>query len=381
MAVVLLAACGGNVAVKQSSAATPSPLAQSPTLPTASGSPMPAPACAPPNRGFGVFAGSSQDAAGHYTIRIVGSDTRTAASYVAAAGGDEIPPPLHQASLPRFSLSDAAVYFPDGDEELRALCTDGRTAVVHTLPNMPGKSRAVFAVSPDDSRIAMAIFDWSVSPMSEHLYVEDLNGGSHHVDLNSSTSEYEWPIGWHAGNLVIAAGPFGGGSNPYGAGSYHVASASAATRLAVMGGPDCLVVGPLSAAGTACASICSATVTCVDAVDWSGARTVIYRRPNSEGSGASWSALSPNGTMVTTGAADAWDGVANESGVLPLMSNTDSFTYWWVDDGHLLGLWCIGASRASCSDKFALIDIRADSAIALVDFDPSTWPVGWLAGS
>jgi hypothetical protein len=247
---------------------------------------------------------------------------------------------------------------------------------VHALPNVPGKSRAVFAVSPDDSRIAVAVFDWSVAPVSLRIYIEDLGGGGHHADLFSSTSAYEWPVGWHSGNLVIAANPVGNASNPYGAGAYHVARASDGARLAVMGGPDCMVVGPLSSAGSACASICSATVTCIDSVDWSGVRTVIYRRPNSEGSGASWSALSPDGTMVTTGAADAYDGVATGSRVIPLMSNTDAFTYWWVDDGHLLGLWCSGASRASCTDAYALIDIGTGSAVPIND--SNTAPVGWL---
>ena len=381
-AALMLAGCGTGPSVRHASPASPSVLTPSPRVVTASASPKPVLACPPAAPGFAVFAGSSQDTAGHYTIRIVGTGAKLAASIVAVTGGDEIPPPLHAAQvlLPKFSFSDSRVYLPDGDGELRALCPDGTTAVVHALPNVRGKSRAVFSVSPDDSRIALAVFDWSAAPMRLRIYVEDLNGGGHRSDLFSSTSAYEWPVAWHSGNLVIAAGPFGG-SNPYGAGSYHVVKASDGARLAVMGGPDCMVVGPFSLAGSACASICSATETCVDAVDWSGVRTVIFRRPNSQGSGASWSALSPDGKLVTTGAAGAYFGVATGSSVIPLNSNTDSFTYWWVDQGHLMGLWCLGASRASCTDKYAVVDIGTGSAVGIIDFDFNTTPVGWLTPS
>jgi hypothetical protein len=39
------------------------------------------------------------------------------------------------------------------------------------------------------------------------LYVEDLAGGAHHIDLFSSNSDFVWPVGWHGGNVVVAVGP------------------------------------------------------------------------------------------------------------------------------------------------------------------------------
>ena len=274
---------------------------------------------------MGVFINAAPDPPGHYSVRIVSLDGQVRASYLAAVGGDEIPAPLIFGRVPVFlptvSLSDTRVYFPDGDSQLRALAPAGGSSIVHQLPNVRGKTRAVFAVSPDGNRIAISLFDWSVTPMSLRIYVEDLMGGGNHVEIFRSTSVYEWPVAWHKGDLVLAVNPVGNASNPYGAGAYHVAKASDGTRLAVMGGSDCLVVGPLSPSGTACASDCDATTTCIEAVDWSGARSLIYRRPNAMGSGASWSALSPDGTAVTTGTEGPGDGVATRAGVVLFAGN------------------------------------------------------------
>ncbi len=272
------------------------------------------------------------------------------------------------------SLSNTRVYFPDGDGALRALSPDGGTSIVHELPNVRGRTRVVFAVSPDDRRIAIAVFDWSVTPMTLRIYVEDLIGGAHHVEIFSSSSAYEWPVGWHLGNLVLAVNPVPNASNPYGAGAYHVANASDGTRLATLGGPDCPVVGPLSLAGTACASGCDSATTCVEAVSWSGIRSVVYRRPNTLGSGASWSALSPDGSSVTTGT-PLGDGVATMSSVTPLQVAGDTFVHWWIDDDHVLGLQCVGADLASCTNMWAVIDIVTGSAVALAS--PDSTPVGW----
>jgi hypothetical protein len=125
--------------------------------------------------------GTSGDSPGHYTIRIFTADGHLQAEYSAAVGGDEIPPAMTfgrccAVIMPAFSLSDTSVYFPDGDGELRALRPDGSTLIVHKLPNVRGHARAFFAVSPDDRRIAISVFDWSVTPMNLRIYVEDSDG-------------------------------------------------------------------------------------------------------------------------------------------------------------------------------------------------------------
>ncbi|MDQ6714051.1 MAG: hypothetical protein M3Z28_12820 [Candidatus Dormibacteraeota bacterium] len=110
-----------------------------------------------------------------------------------------------------------------------------------------------FAISPDDRRIAVSVIEYSDSfqaPVKLRMYVEDLVGGGNHVDLFSSTSVTEWPIGWHAGRLLIAVGPPIGWSGPnvYGATSYHLVDATSGNRVATLDCVDGLVV----AAGTAC---------------------------------------------------------------------------------------------------------------------------------
>jgi hypothetical protein len=172
--------------------------------------------------------------------------------------------------------------------------------------------------------------------MKVRIYVEDLANGGHLVDLFSSTTFYEWPVGWQGGNLILAGGPaFGGAPDPYAAMWYHLVDVSTGARLAVLGGPDCVAVGPLSAAGTACvASQCH----CIKAVDWSGAyRTTYVYNDVSE---FNWAALSPDGHAVLfteeygarTGGGIWRDGTITW---LPGYEGT-GFGAQWVDDYHTL---------------------------------------------
>lgn len=360
----LLITCGCSTADTKQASVSPT------VAPRSTASPAPA-------GRFGVFTGSNADGQGHNSVRIFTAGGRLQAHYLATIGGDEIPPAFTFGKccavfLPTLSLSNTSVYFPDGDRQLRALSSDGGTSIVHQLPNVRGRTRAVFAVSPDDRRIAISLFDWSLKPMQLRIYVEDLIGGSHRVEVFRSSSTYEWPVGWHQGNVVLALNPVPNASNPYGAGAYHVVNAADGTRLATMGGPDCPVVGSLSQAGTACASDCGSDTTCVDAVNWAGVRNVVYRRPNAQGSGPSWSALSPDGKSVTTGTSTD-DGVATTSGVMPLASSVD-LRHWWVDDRHVLGAQCV-PNAATC-DMWNVIDVTSGSAVT-VD-NPDANPIGWF---
>lgn len=119
----------------------------------------------------------------------------------------------------------------DGNSDVGYLTRDGRTATAVHLP-VDAQVRYPIAVSPDDSRIAVAALDYvgtGTYPKPDiHLtiFVEDLTGANR-VDLFTSTSVTEWPVGWHAGHVVIAVGPGGivqsGSNNPYFATTeYHV---------------------------------------------------------------------------------------------------------------------------------------------------------------
>jgi hypothetical protein len=373
---IALLACGpGTVSRQTAPTPTPSTAVTSPTA-----SPAFSAAAA-----LGVFTGSADDAPGHYSVRIVSAGGQIRASYLATVGGNEIPPRLIFGRIPVFlptiSLSETRAYFADGESQLRVLAADGSSSIVHQLPNVRGKTRAVFAVSPNASRIAIALFDWSVTPMTLRIYVEDLVGGGNRVEIFRSNSVYEWPVAWHNGDLVLAVNPVANASNPYGAGAYHVAKASDGTRLAVMGGLDCLVVGSLSPSGTACASNCDATTTCVEAVDWSGARSLIYRRPNDMGSGASWSALSPGGTAVTTGTQGPGDGVGTKAGVVLFAGNVVDLRNWWIDNGHVLGQLCFGVSLSNCTDAFGVIDVATGAALPTMVDRSGANPVGWFSAN
>jgi hypothetical protein len=127
---------------------------------------------------------------------------------------------------------------------------------------------AAFAVSPDGSRIAVTLLDYSVNPVALTLYVEDV-GRAHHAVIFTSTTKYVWPVAWHAGQLVVAylgpsAIPFKSkvlfytnqdltnypyGPNPYGGINFHVIDLVTAIRHAIISGGG--ASGLLSKAGTA----------------------------------------------------------------------------------------------------------------------------------
>jgi hypothetical protein len=144
----------------------------------------------------------------------------------------------------------------------------GRTPV--HVRDLPGSAsvRVSFAVSPDDSRIAIATLSYGPTPtgpgvggpnyLGMKLYVEDLDG-SHHVDLFSSPTVAEWPVGWHGSDLVIAVSSpqvpgLGLDPQPYFAFSgIHIADASTGDRKASLcsGWP---VLGLATSAGVLCAA-------------------------------------------------------------------------------------------------------------------------------
>jgi hypothetical protein len=155
--------------------------------------------------------------------------------------------------LPETSSSATHVYFLDGDTVIGSLAPDGTVALVERV-NAPPNSQVVFSVSPDERRIAISVITLatSASPatLDVHMYVEDLVGGSNRVDLYSSTTLAEWPVGWHAKNLVVGVGApdIATSDNPYGATGYLVIDPATRRPLASL---DC-AYGLLVAAGTAC---------------------------------------------------------------------------------------------------------------------------------
>jgi hypothetical protein len=282
------------------------------------------------------------DGGAKYTISLVSVDGRVA---VTTTGRKRSQPAGILVQMPNISASNSRVYYLDGDSSVMFLRPDGTTGAATTI-SVDSNSAAVFAVSPDDSRIAVAVITYPY-PAKTRLYVEDLTGGGHHIDLFSSGTVLEWPVGWHEGHLVIAVGANGHPQNAldafiYGERGYHVADASTGTRLATIC-DGYTAIDPPVPAGTVCASLTSAAYV---VTDWTGAT-----RPAPADDGCGGGALSPDGLMI----ADCQG--SPRIVTLVVRDGTRIATQYsgapvgWIDNTHLV-------LRADNSD-LSIVDARA----------------------
>lgn len=318
-----LIACGGGGAP---SGSHPSPTV-SPSRP-ASGTPSPSPSATPVPAALPlgvVVKDFIIDGGATYSISLVAVDGRVVGT---AAGHKRSQPAGILVQMPSVSASNSKLYYLDGDSSVMFLLPDGTTGAATTI-SVDSNSAAVFSVSPDDSRIAVAVITFPY-PAKTRIYVEDLQGGGHHNDLFSSNTVIEWPVGWHEGHLVIAVGMNAHPQNAYdgfmyGYNGYHVADAATGTRLAtICAGYN--AIDPPVAAGTVCANGTNYVVS-----DWSGAT-----RPAPADNGCGGGALSPDGSliadcqgnprMITLVAKDGTQITTQNSGV-PL---------GWIDSTHLV---------------------------------------------
>jgi hypothetical protein len=263
---MLVAGCGGpgsHAAVSPSAKAVSSPTASPSATATASSTPSPgasptaSPAASPvPLTGaFAVL--STQPSADTYTVSIVDANGKVVGSAqpsspTAVTCGDAAAAVL---PLP-ISTSDDRAYYMDAQGVVRFMTVQGETGRATTVP-VGGGRRSIFAVSPDDQRIAVVVSDFTASGVSIRLYVEDLNGATNHVEIFTSTGAFGlWPIGWHGNdNLVVAKVPScsqGGGVFCCGPLELHVVDPATAVRRYTLGGPDCVIAGAPSPAGVAC---------------------------------------------------------------------------------------------------------------------------------
>src|SRR5205807_5203522 len=98
------------------------------------------------------------------------------------------------------SASNSAAYFLNGDTDIMSLSPSGATALVKSIP-AGSKSIVAFAVSPDDTRIAVSLMTQTanVTGSTGRGYVEDLSDSNNHVGLWSNTGDQaiRLPVGWH----------------------------------------------------------------------------------------------------------------------------------------------------------------------------------------
>lgn len=242
------------------------------------------------------------------------------------------------------------MYFLDGETQVRALAPDGTVTDIKNI-SAPPNSQVIFAVSPDDSRMAVAVVtlattDHPAQSFSEHLYVEDLATTSNRVDLITSTTLPEWPVAWQAGSLVVAvAGPdtWGSPTNPYGANSYAVLDP---TTGAVKVTLDC-AFGKLGPIGSMCIDGgCPTTTTCkpaTAAMQWWDGRKVPTPLPADATdvfTAFDYTQLSPDGSLlaveaVTDPASGATKAVVSRYGS-DVFSTLVGSPQGWLDSEHLI---------------------------------------------
>ena len=320
----MLAACslGGsnNVATHSPSPHAASPSASAVSSPTATSTASHAP---PPVTGaFGVLYTSQQAAS--YSVSIVGIDGKVVAS--ASASTPQIPNCGNVAAAlipPPVSTSNSAVYYLEAQGGVTRLLPDGQKQQAASVPAPTASRRAMFAVSPDDQKIAVVVADFTSTGASTRLYVENLDG-SNHLDLFSETGASTlWPIGWHGtNNLVlgkIAACTQGGGPFIGVPTELHVVDPATANRRFTIGSSSCPPVS-WSPAGVVCENPPNATI-----LNWTAGTVHTYAIQGPVGaylspSGANVAFVDNTGTTFTSGGA-AMAGV---------------FTCAWIDDTHVL---------------------------------------------
>jgi hypothetical protein len=238
---------------------------------------------------------------------------------------------------PPVSASDDQVYIRDGDTKIRSIGTAGAGDVT----TVPGSTTTIsfFSVSPDDQRIAVVVEDLSpANTINLRLYVEDLRGGGHHLDIYTTTTPKGngaytlWPMGWHLGKLVLAlvvACTFEpAGLSPT---EWHVSDATTAVRQATITGNCVLSYWP-SPAGVACVD---QTKLQASTYDWTG--KVLNTIPTQAGDYQSGLSPSGKGVFFATGTGIGAPAPATRVvGAGAAASVPGRAACLWIDESHLL---------------------------------------------
>jgi hypothetical protein len=264
-----------------------------------------------------------------YTVSLVGFDGKVASKAQASSPGKVTCGNAVTALPPPVSTSNSRVYFMDAQGVVRFLAPGGQTGRATTVP-VGSQRRSTFSVSPDDKRIAVVVSDFTSSTAATSLYVEDLSGHTHHKVIFTDSGAFGlWATGWHGADLVVAKVPVcahSGGAFCCGPQELHVVDPATAVRRFTLGGVDCVIAGPPSAAGAVCESDVQANV-----VDWSGTAT---RSFSVQGQTPAY--LSPNGNQAALNKANP----ANFLDTVVEGSHTtfsDLQACGWIDSTRLIG--------------------------------------------
>jgi hypothetical protein len=206
------------------------------------------------------------------------------------------------------------------------LTSNGDAGRATTVPIGPAR-RSSFAVSPDDQRIAVVVIDFNANGAATRLYVEDVNGGGHHLDLFTDSGAYTlWATGWRGtNNLVVARVPSclpqRGGPLCCGPQEFHVVDPATAVRKFTVGSPTCVIAGVPSPAGAVCETTTQANV-----LTWSGSTSATYDIP-----GQTPAYLSPDGQLVAI--VNPTDPTTT---LFPSKATVSIVACGWIDSSHLL---------------------------------------------
>jgi hypothetical protein len=252
-----------------------------------------------------------------------------------AHDGAELPPPV--------SASSDQVYFRDGDTKVRMVVAPSGATDVTTVPG-GATTISSFSVSPDDKRIAVVVEDLSpTTTIKLRLYIEDLHGGGHHLNIFSTTQPKAklgttiWPMGWHQGNLVLAivtACTFEpAGLTPS---EWHLSNATTAARIATIRQNNCTLSSWPAPVGVGCINPQGATTL----YNWLG-KVTATTGPPSPASSYRQTGLSPSGASVffATGAGVGAPAPATqilELGPGPFAAVPGHSACLWIDEDHLL---------------------------------------------
>ena len=207
---LLLAACGAGASPSSPSRSTPTPtpvptLVPTPSVPATTPTPSPTPSATVVANPLAVV-GSENAGIGPYTLGLV-----NAQGIVVAAVTANTPSDYYSGGDPAItSTSDSRLYYEDGNTNIDYLTSTGQHGVAFTV-NRPSGALVVFAVSPDDSRVAVAVltnFNGEAPPYTSHMYLMAMGGGIQQTlfdgNSKSSTAPLTWPVGWDGANLVVA---------------------------------------------------------------------------------------------------------------------------------------------------------------------------------
>ena len=220
------------------------------------------------------------------------------------------------------STSDSRLYYEDGNTNIDYLTSAGQHGVAFTV-SRPGGAVVAFAVSPDDSKVAVAIltnFNGIEPPYTSHMYLMSMSGGTEQTlfdgNSKSSTAPLTWPVGWDGDTLVVAqslpaffsgidpgTGPCSGGSDC--ASQLRVFNpANKAFQHPLCAAGIGAITGAPTAAGIACGAgfEASSSAPKLAAVSWSGVVTSFgSHSPGYTSSQDPWGGscmLSPHGAVI-----------------------------------------------------------------------------------